>query len=525
VTLLGYHRFGEHHFSSIFSDVPSPLGIGKLNDNYDTHESFAALVTAIHENFHVMQELTQGFSLWNWYLDHDLAAHMAESVNDIPAGHLFKFPRMPREPSTPHSILIDRDDPADLARQRHWERDIIRRHVASSDLAKEIIEVSTAGRGLQNVPPDALSLTTLDLMECHAAILTELYIATLIFEQPENFSQKITDDLAGLFRVHRMAPEYNRALRIVLQLFQTSPGKFERGNPSPAYQHIEQPWAYEMTAFLLDYALHTPPDPSVNVSNRPDLCAVEDMLPVVRFHKLLLAYWKQLFTVNNSGGRVALDLGRLYSHESPILAQTINDANRSIRDEFGDVAITVEGGTRADTFISLEGATHLWLDRLRKYPALRQHFPELFHARMKSLELRLSDPNFWYSLQPVEFAVAVNVPFLFSKSRSGLQYFPLFVVPADVIGDEARDEYRQKCVQALRSASSNPESAFVSKSELPNYVVPHRFIKSIVEHEIFCRVGELLLSGGVVMCPITGGASAASSLVQLETPAVRLLVN
>jgi hypothetical protein len=79
---LGYHKFGEYTFFNIFSEGIPYIGGGRKN--FYTHEDFGALVTDVHESFHVMQEMLQGFCLWDWSVKFKIAGLLSEVLKNKP---------------------------------------------------------------------------------------------------------------------------------------------------------------------------------------------------------------------------------------------------------------------------------------------------------------------------------------------------------------------------------------------------------------------------------------------------------
>ena len=62
---------------------------------------------------------------------------------------------------------------------------------------------------------DAYSLTTLDMLECHAAILTEFHVSQMLAAQPKQFDPGVVGNLLPLFRIPAMPPQYGKPLRVL----------------------------------------------------------------------------------------------------------------------------------------------------------------------------------------------------------------------------------------------------------------------------------------------------------------------
>lgn len=203
--ILGYHRLGEYHYFTVFPEGAYWLGDCK-DETYHTHESFASLITAIHEHYHLMQDMLQGFCLWNWSVEDELASYVSLRIAEIPPKQPVQFPLWHNPEKRDSSFLVDLRDPLSLAQKYYYERNFVREVAISSDRSKRLIETEVKsspnlGSWLSN---DAYSLTTMDMLECHAALLTELFISKLVVEHPERFSAKIVNDLSPLFRLEHM---------------------------------------------------------------------------------------------------------------------------------------------------------------------------------------------------------------------------------------------------------------------------------------------------------------------------------
>ena len=73
---------------------------------------------------------------------------------------------------------------------------------------------SVLSSALEVVPfaEQAFELTTLDLMECQAAVLTELYVSKLVLEMPWRFDTKVVEDLAPLWAWSHLGTNSRRDL-------------------------------------------------------------------------------------------------------------------------------------------------------------------------------------------------------------------------------------------------------------------------------------------------------------------------
>lgn len=504
VATLGYHRFGEYHYFTAFPEGAPFIGASE-DEKYHTHESFAALVTGVHENYHLMQDMLQGFCLWSWSVKHKLATAVAGSIYGSTSSRPVEIPLWRSPEKRPHTFKVDLSDP--LAKKFYYELDFIREVALSSDINRRVIEAEvrlTPGLSLW-IPDGAYSLTTNDMLECHAALLTELYVSKLIAEYPNRFSVKIVEESSPLFRLGHMSPKYNRPLRMVVDKFGPIMSKLPE-EAHPMYTQIDHGELYFLTAFLLDYALHVPPDPFFNVSTQPDLSAWEAILPPVRFLKLLLFFIGEM--TNKDNRKTFTDERLYYSHVSRALATAINlaDSNSEER-KFKRIHAPNDPNLRA-TFFPIDEVTKLWQDELEKL--YLTFFSELYDVKSKALQLRLKHPDYWFALNPFLFQLDVGLPHLIitrHEGKRGLRVLPFFSSPKQMSESELKS-YIKHSAQAVFGGLATGNWKIKEKENFPMTLVPFTFVETVMEHDMFCRFGEATLSSGSLRCPLTESLGA-----------------
>lgn len=189
--VLGYHRAGEFFYFSMFGGGDR---IHADEQQYHDLPSFAGLVTAIHEHHHLIQDLSQGYFWWR-QTSRDLFAYLVADTLRKQSGAPLHFPvwrkpgKMPREfdastvggwgPAISKAIELDAVDTVYLNSSTKTE-ELLRNEIRDSPELSGIFG------------DDLFQLTTIDLIECQAAILTELCISKRLVEESHRFDLKLS---------------------------------------------------------------------------------------------------------------------------------------------------------------------------------------------------------------------------------------------------------------------------------------------------------------------------------------------
>ena len=496
---LGYHTIGEYHYFCAFQAGSRLLGTGP-NDKFKTHEEFAGLVTGVHEHYHLMQELQHGFCWWRQDTRETLAALAVEGIGRISGSTNIPLCSTP----DPKQLLfeVDFEDPLSLAPKFFAEIRTIDRNLNLVEFTHYLLdkEMQDSPEYARLIGEDAYNLTTIDLMECHAAALTELYISRLLAESPEKFDSRVVSDMAPLFRLSAMLPTYRKPLNAMVFLFKALGLnlKMAGANVHSMYKSIPEGVHYFLLTFFLDFALHLPPEPLGLLDKVPDTSTQQDIYPPFRFLNLALL-WALGVGANKAGlastltreGKDYSDVGEYYSDVSPILARGINDMHSRVRDS--DIP---------KTFFSISDTTEKWFAHREKSP-LGGVFPEIDKVEASALELKKSHPDHWFRLQPAGFEQHVGVPRIFI-TPNGLGTLPYVV---DRTGSLARKS-QSELMEYMKKAATLHYNGFgtgewTDDPDVPVTLVPFRFIEQAMSREMVCRTSEFLLFAETIRCPLT----------------------
>lgn len=264
---LGHHTIGDCLWYTAFEnsdplDLLEPDGQIKQGKDFKTHERFLGLVTFLHESVHFLQDYTLGICAWVcWNADRlAIAVHRAgkpEGRNDAPGLATAKFAK---------------------------EQQFLHQCLYSSEILDRILDAEIhANPSIAGMLEGAYGLTGEDLLECHAAILTEWHIARLIRRAGGAFDSDVLEEMASYFRPESM-PSCQKALRFFREAL--SRIRFDKANRAhPLYPHSSRAAEYGLLLFLLDFALHTNPLPEAPESYEGS--RLQDSVPAARFLKLV----------------------------------------------------------------------------------------------------------------------------------------------------------------------------------------------------------------------------------------------
>jgi hypothetical protein len=386
---------------------------------FQSPEDFLGLVSALHETYHVFQSLVLGAS-----------STVVTSQDKFVAN--FRKATRTRAEQDWIRVKVSQGTCASYQRMFYCPDDarVLYEHEARLN--------PTAAALLRSLP----DLTTKDLLECQAALLTEVYFSRRRAAQPDAYDPD-QDGLGPAYRLEELQ-DYNRPLlffrerlgRVLnLETFSTASAG---DRLYPFCPNIAQ---YKLLNFLLDFALHIPPLDMSGVDPSTLTVYMEDLNPVVRFVKLLVALScdiaESVYNPNWRGPRF-LNLDTLYSEAAQRLAHWIDIGNllaisenrRTMRVQPSgqelfplDRAEILEALRLSDapvTFPLPSETSTMWLDVYEEIELL----PDCFRLRairkaaMKARESRPDTFNFW---RPMEFFPTVGLPVFFLGPQGAYQ--------------------------------------------------------------------------------------------------------
>lgn len=490
---LGYHQAGEFYYCTVYRQGSEFLG-EQSDEKFDSHDSFAGLVTAVHEHYHLMQDMLLGYSWWRHETRDAFAAVVLKELGELVDSSL-RYPLQDKPDEDAKYLVMDESDPLGWAK-KHWlELRNIDRYTTRPSFTKSLFdaELQDSPELARFIHEYAYNLATIDLLECHAAVLTELYISMLIAEQPHRFNHRVTKAMAPLFWLNEMLEGYSRPLHILLHVLESCgirPEFSEKGHPF--YDQMTHGVVYFLLAFLLDYALHTPPEPLRLLQKFPDGGTQQDIYPPLRFFNLALLYAAQLVRGSKETTHILTSERMYYKEAAALLAKEVNHMHGLIR-----------GEKPPTTFFSFDDTTHIWADQIAKSDVCR-HFPETSRVRRNCWEFRRKEPDFWFKLKPASFDTSVELPIMILTPR-GLVSMP-YVRDKDSrmesMSPEEQMEYLKNMstphFQAMLAGGS-----WDAHEDIPTSVFPERFIRESMAREMTERLALTILFEGEMRCPLT----------------------
>lgn len=462
----GTHRIGDRYWTSLLSylDEGRPfvdvLENVEKTDSFDTHTSFLGLVTAIHESYHLMQDLSLGLCIWVQYnLDEysfDVGRLLHEDgLNSFPLSDYIDEHKKSIT-NTLHSLIKEQKTIDDL--------------IYTSKITDNIIEAEIRIRpSLEEGFKASFGLRGIDLLETHAAILAEFEISRIIKKHPNKFSNVILKDCESAYRV-KMMPQ----CRKVLEIFENHIGRVMRFNTANS-QHPLYPeclYAAELgfLLFLVETALHTAPlVPDLN-----DLSLFEDAVPTSRFLKLSGSVIPCIMREKDNGRPFNLSEDYLFGEFDYILKSFIDMCNQEAHVENISMGrfnndennISIKS-VRKNTFLTSEDVTSKWLSYIA--PFVNNELADGFgkYKQIKrAMELRSSKPRFMYNTGFMEFANIVGVHVVNDTGEN------MHVIPTH----------------------KNPKG-----NQLP--VTASLIIRSSVSNRVFHKIADMLFRSGRMECP------------------------
>ena len=406
----------------------------------------------------MVQDLTLGLAAWMQHNSDELAMSLYEIITRLPA-RLAKFPLTSMR-------MIRESDVFRLMEMRRKERSFIYDGVYTSSHTDAVLmaEMNAHPGKDGSLLEAALGLTGEDLLECHAAILTERYICSLIAKHPSAFNQTLLPDLESYFRVDQM--ESCQKVLNLFRLYLHDRIKFDAANRQhPLYPLCGRPAEYGLLLFALDFALHMCPLDDDSSTLPPD---IQDAIPAIRFLKIIGA---MLPCILQPEVRPSFVLHEKYLY-STFLSHLVAFNNRCN-----------ERAGRAPTFYHYSDITERWRNmwlhetsRVSQYP-IASLFRIFFDYRLKALSLMQSDPTQVYESNIADLARTIGFNPMFSTNK------------------------------VVRLATPYVLSVMVDEDQGggTKYVIPPspwEMTDSFVGREIFKGVSEMIFFGDCFRCPV-----------------------
>jgi hypothetical protein len=498
---LGYHLPGAFHYFTQFTENMTWLG-SRADQSFTSHTSFGALVTAAHEYHHFLQEMLQGFSWWRANVQDDLSVHISALVNELEPHSTLFFPLWDR---TNEPILRRGTESAlDAAKMLAVDLKMIDDWAVSSETTANYLALETAKYPdfEKMLNEDFYALTTLDLAECHAALLTELFVSKMAVETPARFNSAVVSDFEPVFRLSQMAKNYGRPFRVVTRIFEywglSQLLTFSKP-VHPMYDRVKYGQLYLLTAFLLDYALHLPPNARSLFEAHKEPTTVFDLHPPLRFISLALLLVVEVATNRHGWRNKMLTESRLYEDADPALANLINETRAVERRS------SVKYSDRRDvpnTFASMRDVTQQWQSQWQR-SKIRGRFKEIDDLRIRCVGFRQSHPDSWFKLDPHGVGTTLKIPQTAATSE-GVNILPYISDPGISNKDEL-EKYLKAMIERALNAQVQGQWESEEVADLPSTLFPWRFVIESTEYEMFQSFGRMVLDQGCMRCPLTIG--------------------
>jgi len=495
---LGHYNLGDYHFFSRIRSGAHSLG-EMPSDRFLTQESFLSLVTSVHESYHVFQGLVGGAGCAVVDAEDHFTNALREAVND-PDGNAWTRAGLL---STGAAYL--------------------RRHFYRADESEYLFDQAHRHAPALAETFDNLSqLTTANLLECHAAIYTEIYLSGLMAFRPESFNPAVVTDLEATFRVEQMQALYRLPLDRFREMMKwaITPAGFDRaGQSHRLYRLCPNIAEYTLLAFLLDYSLHISPPLVEEVAANHDTYQ-EDFDPPVRFAKLLEALLADLSQAQlgvRSPELPEINLHQPYAAMPARLAKWIDIGDLLARSEAdgvppasvprpqalfplrrNEIVRAVKLDDPPVTFREFSDVTDQWLELYRT----REPLPELSQltaTRIGALEIRAKEPDVFSSWRPLRFFTAVGLP-SFNESKTG---FHAGVAPSEIAIRMEKSSYDSTDVSWQRfrlvvAQDDDEDEDFVNLN--CHLDAPEAFLEKVIHREILFRLSQAIISSAPMKC-------------------------
>lgn len=365
---------------------------------------------------------------------------------------------------------IDYDDYQDMIQFYNYDYRYACDLLGKSETLNRVLNVDLDSHPLRSRLTDEIfELTSRDLLECHASINTEFFINRAMQATPKRFSLEVAKQFESMYKVMELSDEHKRPLKLEINLFGNYIGS--QNYTHPYYKNIENPWVYYLTGFLIDYALHIPPEPLLIYAKNYDICTLEDILPPIRFIKLLFAFWN-LMKLNTIDSNILLNESKYYSHVSKALCDEANRMNKVAREKNGDEAIT---------FYDLNETSSMWKEYLKsmKFGGL---FSRGIDVRVRALDFRIDHPSHYIENLPYMLQIASKIPILYIRGDK-LHIIPY--IDSEYV-DPDSDEIFKDAVELTKAL--NYEIDYKESERLkdkPDTFAPFRYMEDIVRENLF----------------------------------------
>jgi hypothetical protein len=501
----GHHNLGDYHFFVRFKEGARSLG-ERADETYLSHESFLSLVSAVHEAYHVFQSLVTG------------AGCSVVHAEDYFVGAFRQ------------AVASGADADMRFAGLLSTGADYLRRHFYTAEDSEYLFHSAQKRSPSVADTLGALSkVTTASLLECQAALLTELYISHLLTWRPQTFDMQKVADLVEAFRLEQMEGLY----RIPLDRFRETVGRiiprseFDQASRShPLYPQCPNIAEYGLLGFLLDYALHLPPPIVEELGPVKHDVYREDFDPPVRYAKLLEALLADIVMTHRgvrSPELPELNLSQPYESLSPRLAKWIDIGDLLARAEAEgfpatslpppnllfplkreEIVEALKLKAAPVTFPTFDKVSELWLS-VHRSSEPPQDLYRLTATRTAAMKTRLQTADVFSAWRPIGFFAEMGIP-SFLDTPSGL-------APGDMGAMEMRikkekydpnDSIWQRF--SITVIDREDDGEFVTLKCYPG--TPYEFLDKVIWREILFRSCQSVLTGTPMACPLAVGLFA-----------------
>jgi len=427
----------------------------------------------------MLQERLQGFSCWRAFLTDRMAEGVSTILKETPNAIQTKdIPLFVKPKVHGDRITIDAGWPFGDALQAQFDRESLDRASLSDVVTRqELLRQIEIDQEFEKLcTEETLSLTTLDLIEGHAALLTEYWILKRMDEEPDRFDETVVKNSQSIFRVESMPALYSKALKVLLHMMKWAGLRFELEDWSASfYSKMKHGEVYELAMFLIDYSLHIPPYPAQR--SPVDRNHLWDIHPPLRFVAFCLAAIQGF----KQRDKTLFHSDLLYSKGSESLARRANQS----RPSSGPL-----------TFLSYEDTNKMWWQLLDVWP-LKEEFPEIHAIRRACAKHRLDYPSHWARNSPLTTAMKCNLP-LISLTPHG-------AIPYAYFSDEWMSKFTAVELEAYQQPDphSTLEQVLEKTAHLPATFMIARILEESVRHQMLHRGASMMLSSGQMSCPLT----------------------
>ncbi|MGW6918271.1 hypothetical protein ACWGB8_31335 [Kitasatospora sp. NPDC054939] len=491
-TTLGYHYPGDYHFFVRVAHADRFLGQAESSRVRDVGAAIG-LVTGMHEHVHLIQSRTCGFLLWLDQVKDEVATAVGQVVGE--ARGIGGTPPWHR-PEVPPSAYTTDGSAFGNAVYASYARDQAENFLHGSGVTAGLLdaEADDAPNLRQWFPGEAWTLTTHDLLEAQAAMAAEWQLEKLMRLQPNQVDPKAADSASGSFRVAALPATYGKALHIITHLLDRM-GITVRPASAGVATRIPRGELYPLTIFLLDYALHTPPDPlEMRASFNNDTAAMEDIHPPFRFLMLSLLTALEMA----KGKHSVADPDDFYGPTDAHLSALVNAMHEGVRDPNDRSARYRTLWPKS--FYSIRETTDQWLT-LTADGAGDGRYHLLNRLDQASLKFRNDHGADLYLGDLLAIHTATGLPIV-RETPKGLAAVPFF----SSVRELTPEEVNRQAEEVMREYLAGPDwDKPTTDTPTGN---PWPFLQEAVKRRIDQDGARLFFEGGPVRCPLTVGLGA-----------------